>query len=124
MSDPCSFCGQLNEAGTPQCVACGATLAVASRSLAPGSLLREGHYRLGRVLGEGGFGITYQGTDLARGRAVALKEFFPVGSTRHGNRLVPPPTLNTESFQAMFREFQEEARLLTLSGLTQTELSR
>jgi len=40
------------------------------------SLLQGGKYRIERVLGQGGFGITYLGEQVALGRKVAIKEFF------------------------------------------------
>ncbi|MDR3355552.1 MAG: protein kinase [Synergistaceae bacterium] len=46
--------------------------------LAPGTLLRNGRYYIGRVLGQGGFGITYLGWDNDRSERVAIKEYFPL----------------------------------------------
>lgn len=42
-----------------------------------GAMLRHKAYRIERMLGQGGFGITYLATDLNLDRLVAIKEFFP-----------------------------------------------
>ncbi len=39
----------------------------------------QGRYIVGKVLGEGGFGITYAGFDPQLRRRIAVKEYFPVG---------------------------------------------
>ena len=36
-------------------------------------------YRIGRVLGQGGFGITYLAQSTENGMYLAVKEFFPDG---------------------------------------------
>ena len=38
--------------------------------------LQNGKYRIVRVLGQGGFGITYEGVQTGLNRRVAIKEFF------------------------------------------------
>lgn len=48
-----------------------------SQSLKPGSTLRQGGYRIEKILGQGGFGITYLAYDVSLDRYVAIKEFFP-----------------------------------------------
>lgn len=47
------------------------------QTLSAGCLLEHGYYRIDKVLGQGGFGITYLATDLNLQRQVAIKEFFP-----------------------------------------------
>ena len=42
-----------------------------------GTLLDHGKYRVEKILGQGGFGITYLVTDLGLYKLRALKEFFP-----------------------------------------------
>lgn len=48
-----------------------------NQGLKPGSTLRHGAYRVEKILGQGGFGITYLAIDLNLDRYVAIKEFFP-----------------------------------------------
>ena len=45
-------------------------------NLPNGTLLQGGKYRIERVLGQGGFGITYLATQVMLDRQVAIKEFF------------------------------------------------
>ena len=44
--------------------------------LQPNTTLQGGKYRIERVLGQGGFGITYLAEQVSLGRRVAIKEFF------------------------------------------------
>lgn len=84
-----------------------------TQGLKPGSILRDGTYRIDSVLGQGGFGITYLATDLTLERRVAIKEFFPKdfcdrdGSTSH-------VTLGTQSsydfVDRLKAKFLKEAR--------------
>ena len=43
------------------------------------ALLKEGRYKLKKVIGQGGFGITYIAIDLVNNREVAIKELFIQG---------------------------------------------
>ena len=44
--------------------------------LQPNTILQGGKYRIERVLGQGGFGITYLATQVPSNHQVAIKEFF------------------------------------------------
>ena len=44
--------------------------------LKSGTLLQNGKYKIEKVLGQGGFGITYLGEQVSLKRKVAIKEFF------------------------------------------------
>ncbi|MCD8354775.1 MAG: serine/threonine protein kinase, partial [Clostridiales bacterium] len=61
----------------PHCGLTQGTYTPAPHHLPPGTVL-AGRYLVGRVLGEGGFGITYIGCDLRLEMKVAIKEYFPV----------------------------------------------
>ena len=60
----------------PHCGYLVGTEAVSKNHLAPGTVLQN-RYTLGKVLGQGGFGITYIAWDAKIGRAVAVKEYMP-----------------------------------------------
>jgi serine/threonine protein kinase len=104
----CPYCNHKNPKGTEICVNCAAPLT--SDTLLSGTVL--GTYRLDRVLGQGGFGITYRAFDSRLGRAVAIKEFFPNGSTRYGSSVKAPSLLNAQGFMEARQKFLEEARTL------------
>lgn len=46
------------------------------QQLAIGTILQNGKYKIERVLGQGGFGITYLATQVETNKPVAIKEFF------------------------------------------------
>ena len=67
----------------PHCGYAVNTLPVTKSHLAPGVVLGQ-RYILGKVLGCGGFGITYIAWDKNLDRAVAVKEFFPNAFSTRG----------------------------------------
>lgn len=50
---------------------------MSQQSLREGMMLQGGKYRIERVLGQGGFGITYLAVHTMLDKRVAIKEFFP-----------------------------------------------
>jgi serine/threonine protein kinase len=110
----CPFCGA--EVGNATiCPQCGATVATpsisVSLSLPLGTKLFGGKYSVGKVLGQGGFGITYMGADTVLSRPVAIKELFPEGCQRNGTT-VQPTRIPPSDFSSMKQRFLDEARLL------------
>ena len=72
--------GCMERIATYPCPKCGYTPSydTSPYTLQPGTVL-NGKYLVGRVLGQGGFGITYIGIDLHLQRKVAIKEYYPAG---------------------------------------------
>ena len=72
--------GCMNIKTQPVCEHCGwdERRNNAPHQLPVGTLLRE-QYVIGRVLGQGGFGITYLGWDQYLDIPVAIKEYYPSG---------------------------------------------
>jgi serine/threonine protein kinase len=110
----CGICGTGYPNGSTHCPGCGQALANPpySATLPPGHTLQSGQYLLEEVLGQGGFGITYRAYDHSLNRPVAIKEFFPYGSTRTVQGLRPPPRTTPAAFDNLKQRFLEEARLL------------
>lgn len=62
------------------CPHCGYDIATPQPEYAlPYNHILHGRYLIGKVLGQGGFGITYVGWDLALELKVAIKEYYPNG---------------------------------------------
>ena len=80
--------------------------------LNPNTQFQNGKYRIIRVLGQGGFGITYLAENTTSGKYVAIKEFFPNNMCRRvgsGNIEV----LSSSSLQLLSKlkdKFQKEAK--------------
>src|SRR5262249_36926796 len=69
-----------------------------------------------RVLGSGGFGITYLAVDLLQQR-FAIKEYYPQQfATRHGMTVGPTTTDDTPLFDECRERFLREAQALVLLG--------
>lgn len=66
---------------------------------------------MNRVIGQGGFGITYLAEDLNLRREVAIKELFPQGCTRQGT-LVLPVTGSLELLEHTRKDFLKEGQAL------------
>lgn len=72
----------------------------------------NGRYLMGRVLGAGGFGITYLAMDLHSGKTYAIKEYFPADiAVRCADGSVAP-TRSEKVYERYKDGFYEEARLL------------
>ncbi len=74
----CMGCMKEMEESDSFCPHCGQKRGEANtaRALQPQTIL-NGKYLVGKVIGEGGFGITYLAYDLNLERRIAIKEYFP-----------------------------------------------
>ena len=83
-------------------------------ALSPQSTLQQGKYIIQRVLGQGGFGITYEGLQTGLNRRVAIKEFFMRDSCeRSGRDVMVVGTEGSRQQVSLFREkFVKEAQLI------------
>ena len=102
LSGPCPYCGfdlTENEKKYPVALRAGTAL--------------NDRYIVGRVLGQGGFGITYLAWDTQLEAKVAIKEFMPNEiATRIGTTVSVAVESRSEDFTYGAERFQEEARTL------------
>ena len=113
----CMGCMREYAADTGVCPHCGyerGTPPQESYHLQPETIL-AGRYIAGRVLGYGGFGVTYAGWDALLERRVAVKEFLP---SMFATRMPGASAVSvyggpaTEQFSEGLRRFVEESRHL------------
>ncbi len=73
-----------------------------------------GRYQVERVLGQGGFGITYLARDTRLGRDVAVKEYLPAALAvrQHGSSVLPRSTEVADDFGWGRSRFIDEGRTL------------
>jgi serine/threonine protein kinase len=103
------------EAGT--CGSCGFDRTDSGRdrrALASGHILQEKYY-IGRVLGAGGFGITYLALDVKLNRRVALKEYLPnelAARARDGITMFCHSSTDEGPFRLGLRRFFVEGEMI------------
>ena len=80
-------------------------------ALPPGTRLHW--YEIGTVIGQGNFGVTYQGMDTNLHHEVAIKEYFPRDDSNRAADGCVTPTANSDGlFEWGLERFQLEAQLL------------
>ncbi|MFM6075226.1 MAG: protein kinase domain-containing protein, partial [Dolichospermum sp.] len=108
----CPTCLTDNPDNTVSCISCGtplSTTAPTPSALQAGTLLGQGKYRIDKILGQGGFGITYQGIYVQNSAPVAIKELWPEGAARQGSTVFWPSSVAPTMKQKQLTEFQTEA---------------
>ena len=120
-NDSCPQCGHEVGDAWLVCAWCGQQLA-APAELAEGTRLADGRYQILKVIGRGGFGITYDVGDRRLERRVAMKELFPESAVRHGSMVLTPPA-GRPSFKAARERFLREARVLARTVTVRPEVA-
>ena len=91
---------------------------ISIRGLAAGNILKNRYY-IGKILGEGGFGITYKAYDFQRRMVCAIKEYVPNGMSRRaadGRRIeITSPDIE-EPYYAGLKRFLDESQILIRLG--------
>lgn len=119
MSITCPACMTENSDNASFCTVCGFSLTPAGSSssspyhLPVGALLKQRRYKIEKTLGEGGFGITYKGTDSTNSMGVAIKELWPEKAIRQGNTITWPSSIFPQIKQQQLSKFQLEANYLS-----------
>jgi uncharacterized protein len=87
---------------------------VDSRLLLPVNTVLDGSYRIARVVGSGGFGITYEAEDINLGTMVAIKEYYPFdfGDRDRTMSVRPKSDRHKQTFEWGRSNFLQEARTL------------
>lgn len=92
-------------------------------ALPPGTLL--GNYKLLKVLGQGGFGITYIAWDNQLRRNIVLKECFPLGLCCRDSdtgEIIPLPHASRDVYRTAMDSLRREAQ--TLASLNHESIVR
>lgn len=102
---PCQYCGQ-DVMGY-----------VAPKNCLPPFTILQNKYMVGRVLGQGGFGITYIGYDMNLATYVAIKEYYPESISTRGLAdnvlMVTAQAGKDEIYNKNLNRFVDEARNLS-----------
>lgn len=110
----CLSCGHANPWDAEVCEVCSAPLErrVEKTVALPEGTVLKNKYAIVRLLGHGGFGLTYLIQDTVLMARRVLKELFPEGSRRDGLRVVLPRDLRGDRFTDLKVGFLKEAQVL------------
>jgi serine/threonine protein kinase len=92
----------------------GGIAAAEGRVGLPKGTLLDGSYCIERVIGSGGFGITYEADDVKLGTKIAIKEYYPADFGRRDASMSVRPTSEKQAttFGWGRTSFLQEARTL------------
>jgi serine/threonine protein kinase len=80
----------------------------------PVNAILDGNYRIARVVGAGGFAVTYEAEDVLLRKRVAVKEYYPIDFCDRDAkmRVLPKSEVHKTTFESGRSNFLEEARTL------------
>lgn len=119
MEKACANCFSAVDINEQICPYCGFDCSVKeyhSYALAGGTLLNE-RYVIGKVIGTGGFGITYLGYDTQCEKVIAVKEYYPHGiAVRSDDNLTLEPlgSANADFYQKGIERFLHEGQYIEM----------
>lgn len=93
-------------------------------ALPAGSNLHAGKYLVGKVLGQGGFGITYIGLDVPLNMKVAIKEYYPqtmVSRSEGATTLIWHTADRDRGRESFIREAQKMAKINEIPHVAQVK---
>ncbi|MCM1055339.1 MAG: serine/threonine protein kinase [Bacteroides sp.] len=102
--EPCKKCGFSTESYS------------ADKMVLPAGSILMGNFIVGRLLGKGGFGITYQAYDVKYDHIIAIKEYFPVEIALRNNEdlgLMVRDRKSAELFRNGVEKFYNEAAFIS-----------
>ncbi len=105
-ANACPYCGYMQNADNPKWI------------LPQGTVLNN-KYEVGRMLGEGGFGITYLAWDINMETKIAIKEYFPTSvvsrdvTAPSGNSVSQNITTGPINFEDGMKKYVKEASILS-----------
>ena len=84
-----------------------------TRALPNGTVVHN-RYKIIKMLGAGGFGVTYRVLDLKENRAAAMKEYMPqdIAFRKKGTHFVQSTGSNQASYQKFQEKFEKEAQII------------
>lgn len=79
-----------------------------------GFILQNGKYQIDKILGKGGFGITYLAEQNALAEKVVIKEFFLAGyCVRNSQQQIEIQNLQEAEYQSYKEKFLQEAQIIS-----------
>ena len=116
--DPNRLCMELLENTSVPCPKCGFSLKdyqQPENGMPPYEIL-NGKYLVGKVIGIGGFGITYIGWDFYQSKKVCIKEYFPKGVAKREQTTTYSTEYSTYSMDVFTVNTKKAAYLGGLKG--------